>query len=54
MKKLVSIVLAGLFAATGAMAADKYPARDITDAVVWGAGGGTDVCNRTILLINPC
>jgi len=49
MKKLVSIVLAGLFAATGAMAADKYPARGITDAVVWGAGGGTDVCNRTIM-----
>jgi tripartite-type tricarboxylate transporter receptor subunit TctC len=27
----------------------EYPARDITDIVVWGAGGGTDVCNRVIM-----
>ncbi len=26
----------------------QYPARDITDVVVWSAGGGTDVCNRVI------
>jgi tripartite-type tricarboxylate transporter receptor subunit TctC len=27
----------------------EYPARDITTIVVWGAGGGTDVCNRIIM-----
>jgi len=26
-----------------------YPARDITTVVVWGAGGGTDVCNRVVM-----
>ena len=26
----------------------EYPARDITNAVVWGAGGGTDTCNRVV------
>jgi tripartite-type tricarboxylate transporter receptor subunit TctC len=35
--------------ATGALAAGKkYPARDITNVVVWSAGGGTDTCNRII------
>jgi tripartite-type tricarboxylate transporter receptor subunit TctC len=31
-----------------ALAAGKYPKRDITNVVVWGAGGGTDTCNRII------
>jgi tripartite-type tricarboxylate transporter receptor subunit TctC len=26
----------------------EYPRRDITNIVVWSAGGGTDVCNRII------
>lgn len=26
-----------------------YPERDLTAVVVWGAGGGTDVCNRIIM-----
>ncbi|WP_320122002.1 tripartite tricarboxylate transporter substrate binding protein [uncultured Sphaerochaeta sp.] len=26
-----------------------YPERDITTVVVWGAGGGTDVCNRVVM-----
>jgi len=26
-----------------------YPERDITTIVVWGAGGGTDVCNRIVM-----
>jgi tripartite-type tricarboxylate transporter receptor subunit TctC len=26
----------------------KFPIRDITAVVVWGAGGGTDTCNRII------
>jgi len=36
-----------LLAGVGAQAAD-YPSRDITDVVVWSAGGGTDVCNRIV------
>jgi tripartite-type tricarboxylate transporter receptor subunit TctC len=32
-----------------AQAQQEYPARDITDIVVWGAGGGTDACNRIIM-----
>jgi tripartite-type tricarboxylate transporter receptor subunit TctC len=31
------------------MAAKKFPARNITTVVVWGAGGGTDTCNRIIM-----
>ncbi|WP_299920845.1 tripartite tricarboxylate transporter substrate binding protein [uncultured Pelagimonas sp.] len=34
--------------ATSALAQD-YPYRDITTAVVWGAGGGTDTINRMIM-----
>ena len=35
---------------TGAAAeAQEYPFRDITTAVVWGAGGGTDSINRMIM-----
>jgi len=26
----------------------EYPSRDITNVVVWSAGGGTDTCNRVI------
>ena len=33
----------------GAAAAQNYPFRDITTAVVWGAGGGTDTINRMIM-----
>ena len=51
MKKiLLVLVLAmcvvGMVSAEGAQ---EYPARDITDIVVWGAGGGTDTCNRVIM-----
>jgi tripartite-type tricarboxylate transporter receptor subunit TctC len=35
--------------AAGAYAAKGYPKRNITDVVVWGAGGGTDTCNRIIM-----
>ena len=45
------LIAAGLFAATfapPALAVD-YPYRDITDVVVWGAGGGTDTLNRLIM-----
>lgn len=51
MKKLLVatalLVLAGglVFAA----GEQEYPARDISTIVVWGAGGGTDTCNRVIM-----
>jgi len=32
----------------GGATAQQYPYRDITTAVVWGAGGGTDTINRMI------
>ncbi|MEL6205041.1 MAG: tripartite tricarboxylate transporter substrate-binding protein [Pseudomonadota bacterium] len=35
--------------ASGALLAQDYPYRDITTAVVWGAGGGTDTINRMIM-----
>ncbi|WP_368185321.1 Bug family tripartite tricarboxylate transporter substrate binding protein [Aestuariibius sp. HNIBRBA575] len=41
---------AALIAGVGtAVAAQDYPYRDITTAVVWGAGGGTDSINRMIM-----
>lgn len=51
MKKILFISLILLLGvATGvAMAAKGYPQRNITDVVVWGAGGGTDICNRIIM-----
>jgi len=51
MKKIILISLVALLAiATGAaLAAKGYPNRNITDVVVWGAGGGTDTCNRIIM-----
>ncbi len=30
------------------LGAKRYPVRDITNVVVWGAGGGTDTCNRVV------
>lgn len=49
MKKLITLTVATLVAGVGSVMAADYPSRDITNAVVWGAGGGTDVCNRTIM-----
>lgn len=53
MKNLVtSIGLAAALTAsvaTAPAAAQEYPFRDITTAVVWGAGGGTDSINRMIM-----
>jgi len=49
MKRIWIIGLVLVLAATGAYAAGKaFPKRDITNVVVWAAGGGTDVCNRII------
>lgn len=48
MKKFFLICLVVFLAmATGVYAAD-FPKRNITSVVVWGAGGGTDTCNRII------
>jgi tripartite-type tricarboxylate transporter receptor subunit TctC len=51
MKKLSVVLLLALFVVAFAAAEgqQEYPARDITDIVVWGAGGGTDTCNRVIM-----
>jgi tripartite-type tricarboxylate transporter receptor subunit TctC len=46
-KTLVVLMVLFLATATGVYAKD-YPKRDITNVVVWGAGGGTDVCNRIV------
>jgi len=53
MKTKLLIVLTCLFLMIGTLvfaagSAEKYPSRDITDVVVWGAGGGTDTCNRIV------
>ncbi|MCY1150946.1 MAG: tripartite tricarboxylate transporter substrate binding protein [Sphaerochaetaceae bacterium] len=42
---MVSLTVGSIFA----QAQQEYPSRDITDIVVWGAGGGTDSCNRIIM-----
>lgn len=49
MKKVMVMTLALiLMVFTCAYAGKAYPKRNITCAVVWGAGGGTDTCNRII------
>ncbi len=50
MKKIIVICLVVLLASTTAVyaAGKAFPKRNITDVVVWGAGGGTDTCNRII------
>ena len=49
MKKILLISLTVFLAmACSAQAAKKFPSRNITNVVVWGAGGGTDTCNRII------
>ena len=46
MKKVLAIAVA-LLLCTGVSFAD-FPERDITNVVVWSAGGGTDTCNRIV------
>ena len=50
MKKyfLLAMILLFVFAGLSYGAEKKYPVRDITNTVVWAAGGGTDVCNRIV------
>jgi tripartite-type tricarboxylate transporter receptor subunit TctC len=47
MRKIFRVL--AVFALSTSVALAAYPDRDITNAVVWGAGGGTDVVNRTIM-----
>ena len=50
MKRIVILTLVVLMTTVSMVyaASKDYPSRDITDVVVWGAGGGTDTCNRII------
>src|SRR5210317_2485857 len=48
MKKIIVFSLIVLLAVTTGAYAKDFPKRDITNVVVWGAGGGTDTCNRII------
>jgi len=48
MKKIILICLVILLAITTGVYAKSFPKRNITAAVVWGAGGGTDTCVRII------
>jgi tripartite-type tricarboxylate transporter receptor subunit TctC len=48
MKRTLIFCVIVLLALGGVVYAKDYPARNITAVVVWGAGGGTDTCNRII------
>ena len=48
MKRILGLAAATVLAGAVAANAADYPSRDITDVVVWSAGGGTDVCNRIV------
>ena len=48
MKKSLIFCLIVLLALSGLVYAKDFPKRNITNVVVWGAGGGTDTCNRII------
>ncbi|HCS35571.1 MAG: tricarboxylate transport protein TctC [Spirochaetae bacterium HGW-Spirochaetae-4] len=46
---LMLIVLVVALGFVSAQAEVEYPARDITNILVWGAGGGTDTANRLVM-----
>ncbi len=48
MRRILGLTAATVLAGVVAANAADYPSRDITDVVVWSAGGGTDVCNRIV------
>jgi len=51
MKKTISALVSSVLitcVSVSVYAEDRYPERDITNVVVWSAGGGTDVINRMI------
>ncbi len=49
--RMLTTVAAGLVTAlaAGPVLAQDYPSRDITNVVVWAAGGGTDTANRLLM-----
>jgi len=47
-KKIAALAVTAVALST-TVSAQEYPYRDITTAVVWGAGGGTDSINRMIM-----
>lgn len=52
MRKALTLIIAlSLVAAASvfATAEMEYPERDITNVLVWSAGGGTDTCNRVVM-----
>ena len=51
MKRVFVVVALVAFAASFAFAEgqQEFPTRDITDVVVWSAGGGTDTTNRVVV-----
>jgi tripartite-type tricarboxylate transporter receptor subunit TctC len=51
MKKILTLLLILAIAMTSAFAQAEleYPARDINNVLVWGAGGGTDMANRLVM-----
>ena len=49
MKRILACSIIAFLALSGsAFAAKSFPHKNITNVVVWKAGGGTDVCNRII------
>jgi len=48
-RKSVVLALAIVLGTAMAVPAADYPARDITNVIIWAAGGGTDVCNRIVM-----
>ncbi|KZM45733.1 tricarboxylate transport protein TctC [Marinomonas sp. SBI22] len=51
MKKAIATLVSSVLitcVCANVTAKDRYPERDITNVVVWSAGGGTDVINRMI------
>jgi tripartite-type tricarboxylate transporter receptor subunit TctC len=51
MKRFVFVAMIVCLTAAFAFASaqQEYPARDITNVLVWGAGGGTDTSNRIVM-----
>ncbi|WP_299438158.1 tripartite tricarboxylate transporter substrate binding protein [uncultured Rhodospira sp.] len=45
---IATTTAASLALAASSAGAQEYPTRDITNVVVWSAGGGTDVANRVV------
>ncbi len=49
MKRTMTVLVIIAIALGSAFAQARYPTRDITNVLVWGAGGGTDLANRLVM-----